>query len=148
MPELNIVEKVIALEAVELLKNLTPEQLSRIATIAREVKHRAADRDVRTLVLERHGFDAIHAEAIRGQLGGEFTGHAPHGVHRHWVGIGAEDVVALAQQVDEIAAVAAARVEHAHAGRDASTQDLIEEVNIDVPELLLEIAHLPMILGA
>jgi CRP-like cAMP-binding protein len=38
MPELNIVEKVIALEAVELLKNLTPEQLSRIATIAREVK--------------------------------------------------------------------------------------------------------------
>lgn len=39
MSELNIVEKVIALEAVELLKNLTPEQLSRIATIAREVKY-------------------------------------------------------------------------------------------------------------
>ena len=37
MPELNIVEKVIALEAVELLQSLTPEQLSRIATIAREV---------------------------------------------------------------------------------------------------------------
>ena len=39
MPELNIVEKVIALEAVELLKNLTPEQLSRIASIAREVQY-------------------------------------------------------------------------------------------------------------
>ena len=39
MAELNIVEKVIALEGVELLKNLTPEQLSRIATIAREVKY-------------------------------------------------------------------------------------------------------------
>ena len=39
MAELNIVEKVIALEAVELLKNLSPEQLSRIAAIAREVKH-------------------------------------------------------------------------------------------------------------
>jgi len=39
MAELNIVEKVIALEAVELLKNLSPEQLSRIATIAREVQH-------------------------------------------------------------------------------------------------------------
>ena len=39
MAELNIVEKVIALEAVELLKNLSPEQLSRIATIAQEVKH-------------------------------------------------------------------------------------------------------------
>ena len=39
MAELNIIEKVIALEGVELLKNLTPEQLSRIASIAREVKY-------------------------------------------------------------------------------------------------------------
>jgi CRP-like cAMP-binding protein len=38
MAELNIIEKVIALEAVELLKNLSPEQLSRIASIAKEVK--------------------------------------------------------------------------------------------------------------
>jgi CRP-like cAMP-binding protein len=38
MPELNIVEKVIALEAVELLANLSPEQLARIAGIAREVR--------------------------------------------------------------------------------------------------------------
>lgn len=38
MAELNIVEKVIALEAVELLKSLTPEQLARIASIAREVR--------------------------------------------------------------------------------------------------------------
>ena len=38
MPELNIVEKVIALEGVELFKSLTPEQLARIATIAHETK--------------------------------------------------------------------------------------------------------------
>ena len=38
MAELNIIEKVIALEAVDLLKNLNAEQLSRIASIAREVK--------------------------------------------------------------------------------------------------------------
>ena len=37
--ELNIIEKVIALEGVELLKNLNPDQLSRIATIAREVRY-------------------------------------------------------------------------------------------------------------
>jgi CRP-like cAMP-binding protein len=37
MPDLNIVEKVIALEGVELLRGLTPEQLSRIASIAKEV---------------------------------------------------------------------------------------------------------------
>lgn len=39
MAELNIVEKVIALEGVELLRNLSPEQLSRIAAIAQEVKY-------------------------------------------------------------------------------------------------------------
>jgi CRP-like cAMP-binding protein len=38
MPELNIVEKVIALEGVELLHNLSPDQLARIGTIAGEVK--------------------------------------------------------------------------------------------------------------
>ncbi len=39
MAELNIVEKVIALEAVELLKNLSPDQLARIASIAKEVAY-------------------------------------------------------------------------------------------------------------
>ncbi len=38
MAELNIIEKVIALEAVDLLKNLNPEQLSRIASIAKEIR--------------------------------------------------------------------------------------------------------------
>ena len=39
MLEKNIVEKVIALEAVELLSSLTPDQLSRIALIAKEVSY-------------------------------------------------------------------------------------------------------------
>jgi CRP-like cAMP-binding protein len=38
LAELNIVEKVIALEGVELLRGLSPEQLARIGTIAREEK--------------------------------------------------------------------------------------------------------------
>jgi CRP-like cAMP-binding protein len=38
MPELNIVEKVIALEGVELWHDLSPEQLARIGSIAEEVK--------------------------------------------------------------------------------------------------------------
>ena len=38
MPDLNIVEKVIVLEGVELFQGLTPEQLARIGTVAHEVK--------------------------------------------------------------------------------------------------------------
>ena len=44
MAELNIVEKVIALEGVDLLKNLSPDQLSRIASIAGESITRRARR--------------------------------------------------------------------------------------------------------
>jgi CRP-like cAMP-binding protein len=43
MPELNIVERVIALEAVDLLRNLNPDQLARIATIAKEVSFPAGE---------------------------------------------------------------------------------------------------------
>ena len=39
MAELNIVEKVIALQAVELLKNLTADQYARIASIAKEQRY-------------------------------------------------------------------------------------------------------------
>lgn len=43
MPELNLIEKVIALEAVDLLRNLTPDQLARVASIARELSVGPAD---------------------------------------------------------------------------------------------------------
>ncbi len=39
MAELNIVEKVIALEGVDLLSSLQPEQLARIASISSEVRY-------------------------------------------------------------------------------------------------------------
>lgn len=39
MAERNLVEKVIALEGVELLKNLNPDQLARIASIAKEAHY-------------------------------------------------------------------------------------------------------------
>lgn len=56
MPELNIVEKVIALEAVDLLKNLKPDQLARIATIAKEVT--CAARDV--ILDPKRNLDALY----------------------------------------------------------------------------------------
>ncbi len=43
MAELNLIEKVIALEAVDLLRNLTPDQLARVATIAKELSVRPGD---------------------------------------------------------------------------------------------------------
>ena len=55
MAELNIVEKVIALEAVDLLSNLSPDQLSRVASIAKESHHRPG-----ALILEPSREDALY----------------------------------------------------------------------------------------
>ena len=56
MPELNLVEKEIALEAVDLLQNLTPEQLSRLAAIAREATYPPA----RTMLEAGKPLDALY----------------------------------------------------------------------------------------
>ena len=47
MTDLNIVEKVMALEAVELFKTLTPDQLARIASIASIQRHSPARKIIR-----------------------------------------------------------------------------------------------------
>ena len=49
--------------------------------------------------------------------------------------VDAEDVVAVPEEVDEIAPAAAAGIDDTHAGRDSSTQELIEEVDVDLAEL-------------
>lgn len=43
MPKLSIVEKVIALEAVEIFANLTPDQMARIAVITKELQFAPGD---------------------------------------------------------------------------------------------------------
>jgi CRP-like cAMP-binding protein len=56
MAELNIVEKVIALEAVDLFRNLGAEELSRIAAIARET----AVAPGRTIIETRQEIDSLY----------------------------------------------------------------------------------------
>jgi signal-transduction protein with cAMP-binding, CBS, and nucleotidyltransferase domain len=56
MSELNIVEKVIALEAVEMFKSLTPDQLARIASIASVERYPAA----RTIVSPDQPPDSLY----------------------------------------------------------------------------------------
>ena len=49
-----------------------------------------------------------------------------------------EDLVAFAEEIDEVAAGAAAGVEDSHAGDDVAAEELVEEVDVDGAELLLE----------
>jgi len=58
----------------------------------------------------------------------------------HSVGVRVENryLASRTQQVDEIASIAAASIEDAHFGGDVSTEDLIEDVDVDLSKLLLD----------
>jgi hypothetical protein len=101
------------------------------------MKHGIANHHIRKSIREGHLFEATDLEVFRRQSrlqrSGEFTDMVNAGsirVHR-------KDFAALAQQMNQIASVAASGVDNTHPGSDISTQNLIEYVDIDLPELFL-----------
>jgi len=108
-----------------------------VAVVAGEVEDGAEEDYVELGVGEGHGFDGFVAEVGGGEVGGELAGGGDGG----GVGIGGVDLVVFAEEVDEIAAVAAAGVEDVHSGSDSAAEDLIEEVDVDGAELVVEGWH-------
>ncbi len=58
-------------------------------------------------------------------------------VNRIRVQVQREHLTAFAQQVNEVSSITASGIEHAHAGCDISAQNLVEDIDIDLPELFL-----------
>jgi hypothetical protein len=112
-----------------------------VSVVAGEVKDGAADDEVEGFVRVGDGFDGLDAEVFRGQMRGESSGESAGLGDSFGTVIGAEDLVAFAEEVDEVAPRAASRVEDSHAGHDVVTENLIEEVDVDLAELLLEGGH-------
>ncbi len=95
-----------------------------------EMEDGARDDEIERSIGEGHGLDGFAAEFFRGKAGD------PLGIL-----IDGADVVALADEVTDVAAFAAAGVEDFHAGLDAAAEQLIDEVDVGVAELLLERGH-------
>jgi CRP-like cAMP-binding protein len=70
MAELNIVEKVLTLESVELFRNLKPEQLARIASVASEVSF-GPDKDVYDAAKPPSALFVVIEGAVELSRGGE-----------------------------------------------------------------------------
>ena len=68
----------------------------------------------------------------------KFGGDRADAFDRCRIRIDPVDVEALAKQVDEVAAAAAAAVDDAIATADPAAQQLIEQVDVDCAELILE----------
>ena len=95
-----------------------------------------------TTVANRSGNDALDrlgAKVVGRQRRRQARRERAHVADRVGIRVDAVDVAALAQQVDEVAAAAAARVEHAIARGDPAAQQLIEQIDVDVSEFALEV---------
>src|ERR1700722_12706074 len=58
-------------------------------------------------------------------------------LNRVAVSVECEYLAPLAQQMHQIAPIPASRIEHPHSRRDVAAQNLVEYVDVDLPELLL-----------
>ena len=108
-----------------------------MARIAREMQDGTRHDDVGVRVWKRRPLDRLDAEVERGS-GDERRRHRADLGDRGRIAVIAADVVALAEQIDKIAPAAATGIKDAHAASDASSQQLIENVDVDVAELVLQ----------
>ena len=106
-----------------------------------EVQDRAADDDVGERFGKRHAFDRLVTKVAGRQLRRECLRQALYRLDRRRVAVGSEDLIAGAQQKDDVAAAAASGIEDAHARPDSPAQQLIEQVDVDVAELFAEVVH-------
>jgi hypothetical protein len=113
---------------------------------ASKVQDRIADHHIGEPSREIHCFDSAYLEIPIGKLWSKHCSQVPHVLHSVRVGVQSEDFTALAQQVDQVAPIPTSSVEHAHSRRDISAQNLIEHIDIDLPELLLKTKRRPFLL--
>ena len=110
-----------------------------LGVVARKMQHGAADDDGGRPIRHRRPFNRLGAKVFWREGGRQPRGELAHGADGVGVLIDGVDVAASAQQIDEIAAPAAAGVEDTIAWRDAAAQQLIEQIDVDPAELGLEI---------
>jgi hypothetical protein len=93
------------------------------------------------MVGKRRRFNHLDAKIAGRQSGMQFGCKSTNSCYSIWIGIDTKYLVVLPQKVDEIATIAASGVENTHARRDAAFQQLVEEVDVNLPELLLQRGH-------
>ncbi len=103
------------------------------------MEYRIANHDIGKLAWEGHFLNEAHSEILRRQPGSERCCELTDVLNSRGIRVHCKHLAAFAKQVNEIPAISAPGVKHAHALVDVSAQDLIEDVNIDLAELFLYI---------
>jgi hypothetical protein len=112
-----------------------------VGIVAGEVEDGVAEDDVEGGVGEGDRLYEFVAQIFDGEVGDEGGCEGAGLRDRFRVFVYAEDFVTVAEEIDEVAAGATACVEDSHAGDDVSTEELVEEVDVDGAELVFKVEH-------
>ena len=113
----------------------------KVLVIACEVEDGAADDYVGEIIRERHLFYEFNSKIVRGKSWRKLRGETTNLGDRSRVGVHAENLVSLSKQVDQVAPGSASGIEHAHSASNSATQELIEQIDVNLAELLLKVGH-------
>jgi hypothetical protein len=112
-----------------------------VGLVSGEVENRAADDDVGGVIRKAVEFHCLRPEVRERKIGGKPLGEGSHSADGIRVRIDGIDRVRVAQEEDEVTSMAAACVQHGHSGADSATEQLIEEVDVYLPEERREVDH-------
>jgi len=113
------------------------EHGAEVVFVAGEVEDGGAEDGVSECVGEGHALDGGVLEVGGRQGGAEGGGESADVFNAFWVAVDGEDFAANAEEMDEVAAVAASGVDDAHVGGEIAAEDLVEDVDVDGAELVL-----------
>src|ERR1700679_4214250 len=105
--------------------------------IPRKVKHRTAHHHIGHSVGKRHLLDRPNLKISLRQSRLKRRRQLAYMPNAFGICIHSKYLTPLTQQIDKISPIAASRIKHPHTRRDIPSQNLIEHVDIDLPELLL-----------
>jgi hypothetical protein len=103
------------------------------------VKNGAAHHDVGKVIGKIHLLDRANAKVRCRQVWGKLRSQGSHVLNTLRICIDCEDLASFAEEMHKVSSVPATSVEDTHPGCDISSQDLIEDVDINLSKLLLHV---------
>jgi len=105
--------------------------------IPSKVKHRTTHHHIRHSIGKRHLLDRPNLKISLRQSRLKRRRQLAHMPNAFGICIQSKHLTPLTQQIDKISPIPASRIENPHTRPDIPSQNLIEHIDIDLPELLL-----------
>lgn len=116
--------------------------------ISSEVKYRATDDNIDKGVREGYLFNGSNLKIFCRESSSQRSGKPSYVLYAIAVLIECKYLAAFAQQMDQIAPISASSIKNTHSRCDVPSQNLIEDINVDMSKLLLNIQCHAFIIAA